>query len=207
MRNCSDQHGRRDLECGRAKLVNLDSLDHIVRLLWMLIVTVWLGLATESNEPLAIKRDRRSDVAVWIVSIGWVVLLLPRFNGPQLIPRVMVIRMVGVALTIIGLAFALWARFYLGSRWSAYITLELDHKLIRTGPYAIVRHPIYSGFMSALIGSVLNFGHLRSFIAAAMVILAWIYKSGLEETFMLDHFGRDYDQYCHDVRRLIPKVW
>jgi protein-S-isoprenylcysteine O-methyltransferase Ste14 len=119
----------------------------------------------------------------------------------------MFIRIIGSALTIIGLAFALWARFYLGSNWSAYITLELDHKLIRTGPYAIVRHPIYAGFMTALIGSVLNFGHMRSFIAAVMVILAWTYKSGLEETFMRDHFGIEYDQYCHDVKRFIPKVW
>src|SRR5689334_8939936 len=88
-----------------------------------------------------------------------------------------------------------WARFYLGSNWSAYITLGLDHKLIRTGPYAIVRHPIYSGFMIALVGSVLNFGHLRSCVAAAMVILAWIYKARLEETFMKKHFGTDYAQY------------
>jgi protein-S-isoprenylcysteine O-methyltransferase Ste14 len=187
--------------------VNLDLLDHIIRALWMLTMTVWLGLASESSEPVEVKRDRRSDVAVWIVSIGWVVLLLPRRNGPQLIPRIMFIRMIGAALTIIGLVFALWARFYLGSNWSAYITLELDHKLIRTGPYAIVRHPIYAGFMTALIGSVLNFGHMRSFIAAVMVILAWIYKSGLEEAFMKDHFGIEYDQYCHDVKRLLPKIW
>jgi protein-S-isoprenylcysteine O-methyltransferase Ste14 len=187
--------------------MNLDLLDHVIRLLWMLIMTVWLGLATESNEPVLIRRNWRSNAAVWIVSIGWVILLLPRFNGVQLIPRIMFIRVVGAALTIIGLTFALWARFYLGSNWSAYITLELDHKLIRTGPYAIVRHPIYSGFMIALLGSVLNFGHLRSCVAAAMVILAWIYKSRLEETFMKEHFGRDYDQYCHDVNRLIPKFW
>jgi protein-S-isoprenylcysteine O-methyltransferase Ste14 len=187
--------------------VNLDLLDHIIRALWMLIMTVWLALASESGEPVEVKRDRRSDVAVWIVGIGWVVLLMARFTGPQLIPRIMLIRMIGAALTIIGLVFALWARFYLGSNWSAYISLELDHKLIRTGPYAIVRHPIYAGFMTALIGSVLNFGHMRSFIAAVMVILAWLYKSGLEETFMKDHFGIEYDQYCHDVKRLIPKIW
>jgi len=187
--------------------VNLDLLDHIIRLLWMLIMTVWLGLAFESNEAVQIKRDRRSDVAVWIVSIGWVVLLLPRFNGLQLIPRIMFIRIIGSALTITGLAFALWARLFLGSNWDAFISLRLRHKLLRTGPYAIVRHPIYSGFMIALAGSILNFGHLRSFIAATMVILAWVYKSGLEEAFMRNHFGIEYDQYCHNVKRFIPKVW
>src|SRR5262249_11096321 len=146
-----------------------------------------------SNEPVVVKRDRRSDAAVWIVSFGWVVLLLARFNGPQLIPRTMFIRIVGAVLTITGLAFALWARFYLGSTWDAFISIRVEHKLLPTGPYAIVRHPIYSGFMLALIGSVLNFGHVRSLVAAVMVTSAWIYKSGLEESFLMDHFGNEYD--------------
>ena len=187
--------------------VNLDLLDHVIRLSWMLIMTVWLALASESNEPIELKRGKRSDVVVWIVSIGWVVLLLPRFNGPQLIPRMMFIRIIGSVLTITGLAFALWARFYLGSNWDALISLKLHHKLVRTGPYAVVRHPIYSGFMIALVGSVLNFGHFRSLIAATMVVVAWVYKAGVEETFMREHFQMEYDQYCHEVRRLIPKIW
>ena len=187
--------------------MNLDTLDHVIRILWMLIMTVWLALAFESNEPIVVKRDRRSDFAVWIVSIGWVVLLLPRFNGPQLIPRIMFLRIVGCILTISGLVFAFWARLYLGSSWDAFISLRLDHKLVCGGPYAVVRHPIYFGFMLALVGSCLNFGHLRSFIAATMVTLAWVYKSGLEESFMKDHFGTQYDQYRHDVKRLIPMIW
>src|SRR5262249_27281427 len=139
---------------GVAEAMNLDLLDHIIRVLWMLVMTVWLALATESNEPILISRNWRAKIDVLIVSVGWVILLLSRFNGLQLIPRVMFIRIFGAALTVIGLTFAVWARFYLGSNWSAYITLGLDHKLIRTGPYAIVRHPIYSGFMIALVGSV-----------------------------------------------------
>ena len=172
--------------------MNLDRLDHILRLLWMLVMTVWL---------------RRSNVAVWIVSLGWVVLLFNNFNGPQLIPRIIFIRIVGAILTTSGLVFAVWARFYLGSSWDAFITFKLDHKLIRTGPYAIVRHPISVGFMLALIGSVLNFGHLRSVVAATMVTSAWTYKAGLEESFMMERFGSEYEQYCHHVKKLIPKIW
>jgi protein-S-isoprenylcysteine O-methyltransferase Ste14 len=187
--------------------VKLDWLDHVIRLSWMLVMTIWLALAFESSQPVEAKKDRRSDISVWIVSIGWVVLLLPRFNGPQLIPRIAFMRFVGFGLIIIGLVFAVWARFYLGSNWDAYISLSLHHKLVRGGPYAIVRHPIYSGFMLALAGSVLNFGHLRSLIATLMVALAWMYKSTLEEAFMKDHFGMEYNAYCHDVKRFIPRIW
>ena len=182
--------------------------DHIVRLMWMLVMTIWVGAATETGMPVSTKRDRRSDAAVVAVWIGWLALLVRKFgDGPQLLPRIMFVRLIGVGVTFAGLAFAVCARFYLGRNWSAYISLALAHKLIRTGPYALVRHPIYSGFMFALIGSVLNFGHLRSLIAAALIVAAWVYKSGLEEDFMLEHFGADYEQYRHDVKRLIPKVW
>jgi len=173
----------------------------------MLIMMVWLALASEANEPVEVKRDRRSDVAVWIVSVGWVVLLVNSFNGPQLIPRIMLVRILGTALTITGFVLSLWARFYMGSQWDAYISLKMNYKLLRTGPYAIVRHPIYAGFMLALVGSFLNFGHLRSLIAAIMVIVAWVYKSRLEESFMREHFGVEYDHYCNNVKRLIPRIW
>ena len=54
----------------------LDMLDHIVRLMWMLVMTIWVGAATETGTPVATKRDRRSDAAVVAVSIGWLVLLI-----------------------------------------------------------------------------------------------------------------------------------
>jgi protein-S-isoprenylcysteine O-methyltransferase Ste14 len=182
--------------------------DHVVRLMWMLIMTIWAGAAGESGAPVQSGNDRRSNIAVGVVWIGLLVFFVLRFgNGPQFIPRIMFVRITGVVITFAGLAFALWSRFYLGRNWSAYISLTLHHKLIRTGPYSIVRHPIYAGFILALIGSLLNFGHLRSFIAAALIGVAFIYKSGLEETFMQEHFGTQYEQYQHDVKRLVPNLW
>jgi protein-S-isoprenylcysteine O-methyltransferase Ste14 len=187
--------------------VQMDLLDHALRLVWMLILTVWLALASESSEPVEAKRDWGSTIAVWVVSIAWLILLLPRSNGPQLIPRLPFIRVVGFAAALVGLLFGLWARIYLGRSWDAFISLKQNHKLLQSGPYSIVRHPIYAGFMLALIGSALTFGHLRSFVATALVVVAWVYKSGLEEMFLIDHFGAEYEEYRHRVKRLIPYVW
>ncbi len=187
--------------------MQVDLLERLLRLMWMLVFTIWAGSAYSSNEPIESKPDRRSTAAVWIVSIAWVLLILRQWKGPQLIPRVESIRIIGFAITLLGLLFALWARYYLGRNWDAFITLKQNHKLVRTGPYGMVRHPIYSGFMLASIGTALAFGQLRPFIAAMLIIAAWIYKSGLEEAFLIDHFGSEYEQYRRQVKRLIPYVW
>src|SRR5262245_5721228 len=102
----------------------LDMPDHIVRLMWMLVMTIWVGAATETGTPLVAKRDRRSDAAVVAVSVGWLVLLVRNLgDGPQLLPRIMFVRFIGVGVTFAGLAFSVWSRFYLARNWSAYISL------------------------------------------------------------------------------------
>jgi protein-S-isoprenylcysteine O-methyltransferase Ste14 len=113
----------------------------------------------------------------------------------------------GVALTVIGLALALWGRFYLGGNWSAQVELKRDHQLIRTGPYAIVRHPIYSGFMLAALGTAFVYGELHELLAFVLILIAWTYKSRLEEAFLVEQFGADYHQYRKQVKGLIPFVW
>jgi len=147
---------------------------------------------------------------VWVVGAAWLLLLFRRFPEPlgsQIFNPSQSLVIAGVVVTLIGLYFAVWAPFYLGKNWDSLITLKLDHKLIRTGPYGIVRHPIYSGFMLAAIGTAFAVGQIRSFLAAFLVIVAWVYKSGLEESFLLEHFGSEYEKYQRQVKRFIPYVW
>jgi protein-S-isoprenylcysteine O-methyltransferase Ste14 len=75
--------------------------------------------------------------------------------GRRVFPRTYALAATGVALTWAGIALALWARWHLGQYWSARVTIKEDHKLIRTGPYARLRNPIYSGLDLAVIGSAL----------------------------------------------------
>ena len=82
----------------------LDMPDHIVRLMWMLVMTIWLGAATETGTPVETKRDWHSDVAIVGIWIGWLVLLVRNLgDGPQLLPRIMFVRLIGVAVTFAGL--------------------------------------------------------------------------------------------------------
>ena len=87
------------------------------------------------------------------------------------------------------------------------ITVQENHKLIRQGPYAIVRHPIYSGFMLATLGTALILGEIGGLISVALIVIAWGYKAHLEESFMTEQFGSEYEDYRHNVKGLIPGIW
>jgi len=86
------------------------------------------------------------------------------------------------------------------------ITVTRDHELIRTGPYAVVRHPIYSGFMLATLGTAIAFGEVSGLLAVLLVVAAWGYKASLEESAMLEQFGAQYEAYRRDVKGLVPYV-
>jgi protein-S-isoprenylcysteine O-methyltransferase Ste14 len=114
---------------------------------------------------------------------------------------------VGVGLVAIGLGFAGWARFHLGRLWSGRVTLKEDHTIIRSGPYGIVRHPIYTGLLLAFAGTALAQMTLPTLVGFVLVVIGLIIKIRQEERLLTDHFGAEYDSYSADVRALIPYVW
>jgi protein-S-isoprenylcysteine O-methyltransferase Ste14 len=87
------------------------------------------------------------------------------------------------------------------------VTVKAGHTLIRGGPYAVVRHPIYSGLSLAVLGTALAVGELRGLLAVGLVAFGFWHKSLLEERFMREEFGAEYERYCRDVKALIPFVW
>ena len=111
---------------------------------------------------------------------------------------------VGTAITAAGLGFSAWARIHLGRNWSATVTVKEDHELIRTGPYAIVRHPIYTGVLFGFIGTAFAIGQWRGVLAVAIVFVAFWRKLRLEERWMSETFGEDYRRYRERTKALIP---
>jgi protein-S-isoprenylcysteine O-methyltransferase Ste14 len=100
--------------------------------------------------------------------------------------------------------FSVWARVHLGGNWSGIVTIKHDHELIASGPYAIVRHPIYTGLLVAFIGSAMARGEWRGVLA---VLIAWVAlwrKLRLEERWMGERFGQQYEAYCRRVPALLP---
>jgi protein-S-isoprenylcysteine O-methyltransferase len=133
--------------------------------------------------------------------------LRPGVLGARVMPDAPLLAWAGVVLTVAGVGFSLWARFYLGSNWSASVTVKRNHTLVCSGPYAMVRHPIYAGFLLASIGTAMAFGEAGCFAAPPLLAFGWMRKWKLEEEFMQCEFGAAYTEYSSRVKRVIPFLW
>ena len=108
-------------------------------------------------------------------------------------------------LMIAGLGFTWSARLYLGRLWSSAITRKEGHRIVDSGPYALVRHPIYSGIIVGLIATAIAEPTRPALLGAAFVILGLYLKARFEERFLSDELGaEDYGAYCRRVPMLIP---
>ncbi|MEA3201823.1 MAG: hypothetical protein QOE90_3251 [Thermoplasmata archaeon] len=113
----------------------------------------------------------------------------------------------GVALLYAGVAFAVWARVTLGRFWSGMVTLKEGHQLVRHGPYAIVRNPIYTGILAMAFGSVLVLGELSVLLWALALLVTFLFKIRAEEKLLREAFGVEFDAYRRDVKSLVPYVY
>jgi protein-S-isoprenylcysteine O-methyltransferase Ste14 len=116
------------------------------------------------------------------------------------------VQYVGVLLLLLGCGFAVWARVTLGRNWSGIVTVKENHTLITRGPYAWVRHPIYTGVLLGLLGTAIALGTILSLLEVPVIACAFWLKIRIEEKFMLETFGEQYTSYRQHVRALIPGV-
>ena len=179
--------------------------------LWLLWLGYWLVAAVGAK-----RTERRESpmsrllhllplaLAAWLL---WVRQLPWHWLQRSLIPWSPLLFWIGAAVTVAGLLFTVWARVYLGRNWSATVTLKQDHELVQGGPYALVRHPIYTGLLLGFIGSALARDEWRGVLAVLIAGLALWRKFRLEERWMIERFGTAYRDYARRVPALIPRLW
>jgi protein-S-isoprenylcysteine O-methyltransferase Ste14 len=107
--------------------------------------------------------------------------------------------------TLLEGASPFWARMHLGKYWSGRISLKENHRVIQTGPYAWVRHPIYSGLILALFGTAITLGTISAFAGFAFMLISFVRKLKIEETWLRSQFGAEYEAYQNRVKALIPR--
>jgi protein-S-isoprenylcysteine O-methyltransferase Ste14 len=113
--------------------------------------------------------------------------------------------LLGLAITVAGLALAVWARRHLGQYWSHDVVLKADHQLVRSGPYARIRHPIYSGVLLAMAGSTLAIGRWRGLLGFAIVLASYLHKSRCEDALLASEFGPQFAEHRRRTGLLLPR--
>jgi protein-S-isoprenylcysteine O-methyltransferase Ste14 len=182
-----------------------------IRWAWMAIGLIWLALAF-TNKRTARRQDAGTLILhILVLGLAFDLIFSDFFRrgvlGWRFVAELDAIGFGGFAITTAGIAFAIWARLYIGRNWSGTVTVKQDHELVREGPYSLVRHPIYSGLSLALLGTALVVGEVRCLLAFALVVFEFKRKSLLEERFMIEQFGAQYVQYRREVKSLVPFVW
>ena len=188
-----------------------DFLRECADYLWLALGIVWLlGAITAKRSARTQSPGSRllqimPEIAAFFLLFGrfmWPHWLRWRFVGEQALATAWV----GLALTVAGIALAIWARLWIGRNWSGRVTIKEQHELIQNGPYAIVRHPIYAGLLLAILGTAIVHGELRGLLALPLAALGWAWKLRMEEAFMAQQFGSAYLDYKRRVKALIPFV-
>jgi protein-S-isoprenylcysteine O-methyltransferase Ste14 len=108
-------------------------------------------------------------------------------------------------VTLVGALFTWWARIHLGRFWSNAITRKEGHRVIDTGPYGLVRHPIYTGLIAAILATGIAVGTVTAILGAVLISYGLWRKARMEEGFLTEELGADaYGPYCRRVPMLIP---
>ncbi|WP_426399783.1 methyltransferase family protein [Ralstonia sp. R-29] len=183
---------------------------------WLAWLVYWIHAAPGTKETVRMERrlSRTLQSIPLIVGSALIVLPLPLF-GPLFglarstpaEPVFGVLQWSGLAVVVAGLLFSVWGRVHLGTNWSVSVTLKDDHELVRSGPYALVRHPIYSGCLAALAGAAMIRGAWPAGFGLVLIFLSLAYKVRLEERWLSEHFGEPYRAYRRQVRALVPGLY
>ena len=175
-------------------------------LAWALWGASWVVASLWSAR--SVKRAPGGTALSRVVTIAGAVVLF----GGVAVPNGGVLWNVGTAglvvlgvLMLAGFSFAWWARLHLGRFWSSGITRKEGHRLVDTGPYGLVRHPIYTGLIGAVSATSIEEATLVAMIGGVTMVFGLWLKATLEEEFLREELGpAEYDAYRQRVPMLVP---
>ena len=169
---------------------------------------VWIAGAfyNASHGPRGERRDVSNAWAGFLgFALTWVLFrIVPNSDWQSLTTGALWVRLLGLAVLVAATAFTLWARAALGTMWSSTPTVKIGHELRTDGPYAVTRHPIYTGLFGMLLGSVILVGFGRWIVLLAAGLIFVEVRVRTEEQLMLAAFPETYPGYRRRVPQLVP---
>ncbi len=174
---------------------------------WLIMLVYWVVKAkTHSQTSFASEISSISKLA-----FSALIIYLPLLTGGWLAKPLLQINIwtdiVGFILCGIGIGFSIWARNILGKNWSGKVIIQKEHSLIKEGPYSLVRHPQYTGFLLALFGTALVLGRVFGFVWYLFLMIGLIIKAKQEEKILVQQFPDEYLEYKKKVKMIIPYIY
>lgn len=159
----------------------------------------------------AVEREGRGAfalrVVLFVILMTWLVFyaIYPTWVDRLTVNLPDLLRWTGFGVGVAGLALWAWAQASLGTLWSAQLQLRPEHHLVKSGPYAKVRHPIYTAMLFIATAFALVSAHWVFILFSAVAIPALLVRVPREEQMMIEQFGEDYQTYMQDTGRFFPK--
>jgi protein-S-isoprenylcysteine O-methyltransferase Ste14 len=172
---------------------------------WFIFVLTWNAFGREAT-TVATLPPRRGRLHGLVVSLGLVLLVLAPATGtgwvnPPVLDWTMLLVMAA------GIAWCWWARRHLGRLWSAAVMRKEAHRVVDTGPYRFVRHPMYTGFIAMYVGMAIISTSLLAFVAVPLIALGLWLKARVEEQFLIEELGSvAYEAYRARTPMLVPRI-
>lgn len=182
---------------------------HIVNGLWLVWLVYWMIAATRAKRTSYRDSPAFQVPQILLMLLGFYLLSTERLRfgplGERFVPMGPVFLAAGTALTFAGLAFAVWARVHLGRNWSGGVRIGLDHELIRSGPYARIRHPIYTGMLAGAFGTSIVVGRWHALLGAGLATLGFWLKARREEALLAREFGEKFEEQRRRTGVFFPR--
>jgi protein-S-isoprenylcysteine O-methyltransferase Ste14 len=177
--------------------------------MWLAWWISWLAAAVWSDRAVKRPPTRHQIIYRLLAGLG-AVLLFGMYRHDLRVEMILwrtpiALAWAMVAVVLAGLLFTWWARIHLGRLWSSSVTRKADHHVVDTGPYGIVRHPIYTGIILASLATATMRGTTVAWLGACVMTTGWVIKARLEEEFLREQLGAEtYGEYAHRVPMLLP---
>jgi len=156
--------------------------------------------------------EEHGDRSLWLVTLGMVAAfyLSPAeyIYLPVSLPRTAWMAFSGLGLVILGTILFVWARRTLGKGYSGHVSVKTGQALVQSGPYRLIRHPAYTGYLLMAMGISLGYSSQAGLVSTFVLLLpSLIYRMKVEERLLTKHFGEAYRQYSEKIKRIIPGIW
>ena len=177
--------------------------------LWIAFALYW-SRASIGDSTIARSESRGSRfIHEILVNTAFLLLFLqifPHIPGlaHRFLPASRIFTTAGLILQIAMFILAIWARFHLGRHWRGVIAILGNHQLIRSGPYRLVRHPIYTAMLGMFVGTAMVSGGLYALLGVVLAAVAYWRKVRIEDHYLHQAFGNEYAEYCRITSALIP---